>query len=60
LKSFNHLHSFYYLLEAYRSIIIKGSLPDPGIYTVGLVSVLCVFISLFLFGKAINRARDFL
>ena len=58
-RVFNDYNPFYHLLEGYRTVILKGELPDCGVYWVALFALLSTFLGMWFFQKTINRAKDF-
>lgn len=55
----NDINPFYHLLDAYRSVIIRGELPGEGFYWVLLFSVCLLGFGIAFFQKTIIRAKDF-
>ncbi len=56
----NRLNPFFHLLEAYRSVIIHGVLPDQSIYFLLFVMGSVAILGLYFFDLTIERAKEFL
>lgn len=56
----NDINPFYYLLDAYRAVILRGELPGVGFYWVAAGSVVMLYFGGLFFQKTIVRAKDFI
>jgi len=56
---FNDCNPFYYLLDAYRAVIIRGESPGVGFYWVAAFSLLLLYGAMVFFQKSIVKAKDF-
>ena len=57
--AFNNLNPLYHLFDGYRAIILKGEMPNIELLYVAAFSIVLLVISIFVFNKAIDRAKDF-
>jgi ABC-type polysaccharide/polyol phosphate export permease len=49
-----------YLVDAYRGVLIEGAFPTVDFYILALFSFITMVISLYIFDRLIERAKDFL
>lgn len=58
--AWNNVNPFYYLLDAYRAVILRGELPNEGFYWVAAGSLVMLNFGGYFFQKTIVKAKDFI
>ena len=56
---FNEFNPFFHLLDAYRALLIRGEMPEVGLYYMAGASLLLLILSIFFYQKTIERAKEF-
>ncbi|MCK5889924.1 MAG: ABC transporter permease [Methylococcales bacterium] len=57
--AFNDVNPMFHLLDAYRAVIIRGEMPDVGLYYVLGGLLIFLMISIVFYQKTIERAKEF-
>lgn len=60
LLPLNNLNPMYHLLDAYRSIILRGEFPAIGFFYTGGFSILLLILSVYFYNSTIERAKEFI